>query len=631
MRGARRGARHEPLQLARLVGVAAFVTVAVLLMAGCTPRDNGRATPGPGATPTGPGQTPVPPGSAVADLPDAPVTDPLDLARRYRGFSGDLVTPEVLYASQSVDYSRPFWIIDPLDPSVSQVQTTVRHIGEHAVWYVADDLEVDLEALEEAARRFDNEVFPHVMQTFGPDIEIPGRVAIVTAQLNGFAGYFTSSDALPQDVYPYSNERVGVYMAPGIGTDRYLGTLAHELQHVVHWLASPSEETWVNEGLAEFAARSMALPALPYTSYLREPDVSLTHWPNAPGEALPNYAGGSLFMTYIAQRTGIQNIHLLVSEALDGVRGIEAYVEETGPHLNFEDLFADWLVANLVGATAGPYAYAEPLGSVDVDRAVRGPAVDNDAVNQYGAWYLDIEPGSSPLTVRFNGRTATSVLPLVPRSGEHCWWGNRGDSINSTLTRELDLTGLTRATLQFWIWQEIEENWDHGYVSVSTDRGETWRALAGRHTRTDNTVGATYGPSYSGNLGRWTPEEVDLSDYAGREVLLRFEYITDEAISATGWCIDDIEVPQIGLFDDAESGGHGWEDDGFVRLSSRGVQQRYILQLVEGSGDTATVTDIRLDDRNDAVFVVDRPATLVVTAMAPKTSQPAAFSYDITR
>jgi hypothetical protein len=61
------------------------------------------------------------------------------------------------------------------------------------------------------------------------------------------------------------------------------------------------------------------------------------------------------------------------------------------------------------------------------------------------------------------------------------------------------------------------------------------------------------------------------------------------------------------------------------------VQQRFLVRLVEGAGNSARVSSVSLDERNDAVFMIERPTTLVVSAIAPKTSQPAVFTYDISR
>ena len=121
----------------------------------------------------------------------------------------------------------------------------------------------------------------------------------------GLGGYFAGADALPAEAWRFSNERAAIFMASAnFGGDRYLGTLAHELQHWAHSLVDRDEVTWVHEGLSELAATSLGLPALPPDAYLLNPSVSITLWPEI-GQSITNYAGASLFFSYLSGRTGL--------------------------------------------------------------------------------------------------------------------------------------------------------------------------------------------------------------------------------------------------------------------------------------------------------------------------------------
>ena len=153
-------------------------------------------------------------------------------------------------------------------------------------------------------------------------------------------------------------------------------------------------------------------------------------------------------------------------------------------------------------------------------------------------------------------------------------------------------------------------------------------ALAGRLTASDDPLRTAFGPSYTGTSAGWVREEIDLSRYAGQRVLLRFEYVTDESTNTTGWCIDDIEVPEAGFADDAETDG-GWDAEGWVRASRDGIAQRFIVRLVEGSGDLATVSEVELDANNSATFTLSRPTVIVVSPISPATSQTATFALDV--
>ena len=615
----------------RALGLLTLTLAGLLSLAACTssstPTPVAEPTPRPTSvpsTPTGATHSPAP--GPRATLPDAPQRDWLALLAAYRGIVSQPVSDAVLYPKESPGAQRSFWAIDVDGPAMFRLDAELRHVSERALWYVADGVNIDDRSLVETGRAFDRDIYPSVFETFAPSADPPGRITIVNADLPGLAGYFSGVDALSTDANRFSNERVSLFMngTSGVSGERYLGTLAHELQHLAHSLVDPTEETWVHEGLSELAVRSLGLPALPVSAYLRDPSVSLIDWPLSPGASIPNYAGGALFSAYLADRTGLDSMHRLVAQQEDSVAGVQAYLDEVSPGLSFDDLYADWLVANLVDASSGRFAYSMPAGTVSVEHELHGPGVLVDTLPQRGGWYLRIEPEDGPLTVRFEGSTATPLLPVLPHSGDACWWGNRGDSIDSSLTRTLDLTGLSEATLRFWTWHEIEEQWDHAYVAVSDDGGRRWQALDGKLTSRDDPVGSSLGPSYTGSSDGWRREEIDLTPFAGRAVLLRFNYVTDESVNAAGWCIDDIEVPEAGFADDAES-DRGWQADGFVRQSSRGVAQRFLLRVVTGTGDGAQVAEVEVDDANRASFTVDGPVVMVLTAIAAKTTQPAAF------
>ncbi len=173
-------------------------------------------------------------------------------------------------------------------------------------------------------------------------------------------------------------------------------------------------------------------------------------------------------------------------------------------------------------------------------------------MHQFAADYIEVKLPAGEATFTFDGADTVPLLANEPHSGRGQWWSARGDSIDTTLTRELDLTGLASATLRFWTWFDIERWFDYGYVEVSTDGGATWKALPGRHTTDDDPLRQAYGPGYTGKSGggeepEWVEESIDLTPFAGGRVLLRFEYVTDGGVNTPGWAIDDISVPELGL------------------------------------------------------------------------------------
>jgi hypothetical protein len=245
--------------------------------------------------------------------------------------------------------------------------------------------------------------------------------------------------------------------------------------------------------------------------------------------------------------------------------------------------------------------------------------------------YIYLE-GGTDLTLDFYGNTKARLLDTGPHSGDHLWYANRGDDSNMRLTHAFDLTGLSQATLRFWTWYDIEVDWDYGYVMASGDDGATWQILRGPSSTDTNPNGNSYGWGYTGHSGggpSWIEEQIDLSAYAGQQVLVRFEYITDDALNSPGWAIDDIAIPELDYQDDVEGGDGGWLAEGFIRTNNF-VPQGYLVQLISFGPET-TVQRLPLGEDQSArwslVLADADHGVLLVSALAPVTTEPANYYY----
>ena len=143
--------------------------------------------------------------------------------------------------------------------------------------------------------------------------------------------------------------------------------------------------------------------------------------------------------------------------------------------MTHEDIVADWFIANLLDAPElddGRYGYKEiDIAEPDIDKSYTRPSnfpVDGTStVNQYGVDYIEIR-GSQPVNFAFSGTSQVGLMDTDAHSGKYLWWSNREDESDSRLSRALDLTSATHASLEFWSWYHIEEDWDYAYVVVGT-------------------------------------------------------------------------------------------------------------------------------------------------------------------
>ena len=149
------------------------------------------------------------------------------------------------------------------------------------------------------------------------------------------------------------------------------------------------------------------------------------------------------------------------------------------------------------------------------------------------------------------------VTDFTVPAGGHAWWTGNGDNLESTLTRSVDLTGLSSATILASVWYSIEDGYDYLYAEYSTD-GETWTK-----------VGAVTGSSN----GAWKGLRFTIP--GGGLTQFRFRYDTDANTNGGGAFLDDIVIKNGGttLFtDDVESGANGWTADGGFKISNGSEQ-----------------------------------------------------------
>ena len=618
-----------------------------LLAASCGDSEPQRPTPTPRPTTT-PGATPIPPSTGSADPPGL---DRLDLARRYRGVADP--RSQVQLSPPVIGQDEEFHIVllssDPDEPpDTTTITATLRATSEHAYFFFQDEDAVPQSAIDDAVQAFEAEVWPVVTSAFGlpavPGVDGDPRIVILHADIGSASGYVSGVDAFPTEVIARSNQRELIYLnlsLKPLGSAGYNGILAHELQHLIHQRHDAGEEGWVNEGLSEVAGNLVNAGSSSFSAFLDRPDTQLNAWTQGTDSGA-HYGASSLFFHYLLEQTG-GHARDLAAEPADGIAGIEAFLAASGDGRSFAQLVGDWAVANFLDRPDGPYGYR--------DRAVSAASTDHSdglgnadgEVSQFAADYPELDAddfSGAPVFVFDGAQQVPQVAALADADSDGAlWWSNRGDSIDATLTRELDLTSVDQATLTFRAWFDIERWYDYGYVAISQDDGETWTALAGGETRTDDAIGVSFGPGYTGRSGggdtpRWLDERIDLSDYAGARILLRFEYITDDAVSGPGWALDDIAVPEIGFFDGGEADVGGWRFEGFQRLTEP-LPQRFELRLIT-LGPAPAVEAVALDARNRARIPLTglgsdySSAIIVIVATTPGTTEPGRYQYEVT-
>jgi immune inhibitor A len=541
--------------------------------------------------------------------------------------------------------TRTFWIVDGTTGERRETPARLRVQTEHIAMWVEEGVWHDVRLLEQAATFLETQIYPTTRAAFGsewtPGVDNDPHIHVlhVTGLDDGVISYTSSADEFPRALYPFSNEAEMATIhvdTISVGSQAYYAALTRELQRLIQWFQDRNEERWVKEGLAELAVRLNGLdPGQPERLYLGNPDTSLTAWNDT--DPMAHRGATALFTTYFHERFGDAGTRALTAQPLNGITGFDAALAEVGAGHAFEVLFAEWLAANYLDSVPGGnarYSYA----SLDVAQPTLANAYDSYpvaeelSVQQFGADYILLH-GRSDLHVRFSGAATTPLLDLTPHSEATFWWSNRADESLTTLMRAFDLSSVERATLTYWAWYDVEEGYDYVTVEVSADGGASWQVFHTPSGTDADPHGNNPGWGYTGSSDGWIQEAVDLSPYAGSQVLVRLAYLTDSIVTGQGFALDDVAIPEIGYADDVEEGGGEWQAAGFVRTNNL-VPQSYLVLLI-GLGDTVTVTRLPVQDDQTGEWTVLlgqeelHETVLVISGMAPLTTQPAPYRLEI--
>jgi hypothetical protein len=223
------------------------------------------------------------------------------------------------------------------------------------------------------------------------------------------------------------------------------------------------------------------------------------------------------------------------------------------------------------------------------------------------------------------------MLPADAYSGSYAFATNFGNESDMTLTRGFDFTNASAPlTLSYHTWYDLEKDYDYLYLEVSED-GQHWQVITTPSGTAEDPSGNSYGWGYNGTTTGWIQEDIDLSQYAGKKVQVRFEYITDTGTNGEGFLLDDVSVDAISYKSDFEADDGGWVAEGFTRIQTV-IPQTYRLALItKGSDTTVKMIEHRSDQTAEIPLSLKNgeQAILVVTGTTRYTRATTAYQIEI--
>jgi len=172
-------------------------------------------------------------------------------------------------------------------------------------------------------------------------------------------------------------------------------------------------------------------------------------------------------------------------------------------------------------------------------------------------WFDDLESGARQWSVVADPTTGSDMnwtlgtpnngLQTTAHSGTNAWGSDlHGEQFNLLassylLSPNIDLSGLSTATLTFWDCYDFSSGLEQGQMLVSTNSGASFTALP---------VLADFSGSSALD---WTEETLDLTPFVGQTVQIVWDYAGVSIGSALfGWLVDDVSI--TGVF--AGAGGN---------------------------------------------------------------------------
>lgn len=524
-------------------------------------------------------------------LEDVKAQGRLDLSGSDASANAGIASGEAGLTQADVGTVRPWLTNNDVTGQYSLTNFTLRAVGTNGEVWVANNLnfpngdprngsvQITDAQVQYLLNEFETRIYPREIEFFAPPAERKGedgynglykddsgRVVILIDNIKDqsyydpnypsyIAGYFspTISDfadrnVMTVDCYDWLNRTGPNAKRPYA----YEGVFAHEFQHLLHRDTDPGEESFINEGLSDFAQYMVGYGhstdhVSEFLSHLRN---SLTLWGDQSDlQILADYGNAYLFELYLYDHYGESFIRTLFRDPYAGISGVEDALAKSGIAKSFADLYADYMTAVVLdsGYQGDPSTYK--FDSIDLTPDFASSVLADNASPPWGTDFKVIAPNPKIDHLYFQGLDflRTNWTPAQDPERGAVLWGNQGDLADNFLIKELDLTGQAAPELSFDTNYNIEEQWDFGVVQVSEDGGKTWTSLANGDTRSDLVAEgypkiAANLPGFTGSSGGWKTETFDLSAYAGKKVLLGFRYLTDWGSNEAGWYLSNLRL-----------------------------------------------------------------------------------------
>ncbi|WP_214775303.1 immune inhibitor A domain-containing protein [Exiguobacterium sp. s37] len=189
--------------------------------------------------------------------------------------------------------------------------------------------------------------------------------------------------------------------------------------------------------------------------------------------------------------------------------------------------------------------------------------VDLEDINSQGfVAQLDqsVTKSNNPGIVKVN-LPDKKIKGIEPAYGDRYYYSTKGDDIHTEMATPAVKLGAD-GVLAFDSFYEVESDYDYLYIKALSGGQEVVLDVFGDDVNGANEAGY---PAETTN-GAWVNKSYDLSQFAGQDVQIVFEYVTDGGVAMKGFAVDNLSIKSESatLFADDAEGAEAVTLDGFV-------------------------------------------------------------------
>ena len=305
------------------------------------------------------------------------------------------------------------------------------------------------------------------------------------------------------------------------------------------------------------------------TIFAMTPEIGTDFWP-ASGDIIPTCQ--DMVFSNLVLAHMVHKYYVVKEDDPSSVASLTGSFHHTAQRLGIEDgsvIVSLEPILNIV-SVGSPIVYDLGIMGVD-DNLISfnlnpgiqfGDEIKYVLTTDYGVWVRrdTITKTYGELTVQVqdnadattnwtgNWSTTSTTFYSASKSFTDSPSSNYQNNANSTyvFNDNIDLSDATGAMISFYAKWNIEADYDYCQFQVSVDGGNSWIGQCGNYTVAgtddDGSVQPDNEPVWEGVQNSWVLEEINLSDYLGQVIKVRFVLQSDGGVRQDGFYFDDFKV-----------------------------------------------------------------------------------------